>query len=190
MTGLPAATTGLVDRGLLAAGMAADVTVFDPATVIDHATFDDPTRPSDGIRFVFVNGRLAVRDGHPTGERAGQALRKTRHMPIRPMNGGEKRPAARRITSGQDRVVIDIAQARGARAAHGTFRLTQAATGIAIEMKEFGQLQTARDWASFTGRARLRPGAAERAVMVILDGREVIVTAGDFEFTTRTTAKR
>lgn len=50
MTGLPAATTGLVDRGLLAAGMAADVTVFDPATVIDHATFDEPTRPSAGSR--------------------------------------------------------------------------------------------------------------------------------------------
>ena len=59
MTGLPAATIGMVDRGLLAAGMAADVAVFDPATVIDHATFDEPMLPSDGIRFVLVNGRLA-----------------------------------------------------------------------------------------------------------------------------------
>ena len=58
MTGLPAATIGLVDRGLLAAGMTADVAVFDPATVIDHATFAEPTLPSDGIRFVLVNGRL------------------------------------------------------------------------------------------------------------------------------------
>jgi N-acyl-D-amino-acid deacylase len=190
MTGLPAATTGLVDRGLLAAGMAADVAVFDPATVIDHATFDAPTLPSDGIRFVFVNGRLAVRDGRPTGERSGVALRKTAHMPIRPMNGREKRTAARRITSGQDRVTVDVTQARGARAAQGTFRLTQAGTGIAIEMKEFGQLQTARNWASFTGRARLRPSEPERSVTVILDGREVIVTAGDFGFTTRPTATR
>jgi N-acyl-D-aspartate/D-glutamate deacylase len=190
MTGLPAATTGLVDRGLLAAGMAADVAVFDPATVIDHATFDAPTLPSDGIRFVFVNGRLAVRDGRPTGERSGVALRKTAHMPIRPMNGREKRTAARRITSGQDRVTVDVTQARGARAAQGTFRLTQAGTGIAIEMKEFGQLQTARNWASFTGRAPLRPSEPERSVTVILDGRDVIVTAGDFAFTTPPTATR
>jgi N-acyl-D-amino-acid deacylase len=78
MTGLPAATIGMVDRGLLAAGMAADVAVFDPATVIDHATFEEPTLPSDGIRFVLVNGRLAVKNGQPTGERAGQALRRRR----------------------------------------------------------------------------------------------------------------
>jgi N-acyl-D-aspartate/D-glutamate deacylase len=50
MTGLPAATIGLVDRGWLAPGMAADIAVFDPATVIDHATFASPTRPSEGVR--------------------------------------------------------------------------------------------------------------------------------------------
>ncbi len=49
MTGLPAATIGLVDRGVLAPGMAADVVVFDPATIIDHATFEAPTRPSEGV---------------------------------------------------------------------------------------------------------------------------------------------
>lgn len=190
MTGLPAATTRLVDRGLLAAGMAADVAVLDPATVIDHATFDEPTRPSDGIRFVFVNGRLAVRDGRPTGERAGQALRKMVHMPIRPMNGVEKRGVIHRIRSGPVHVVIDVTQPRGARAAKGIFRLTQPAQGIAVDMKEFGQLQTARDWASFTGRARLKPSEPERSVMVVLDGRDVIVTAGDFEFTTRTAVGR
>ena len=91
MTGLPAATIGMVDRGLLAAGMAADIAVFDPARVIDHATFEEPMLPSDGIRFLLVNGRLAVRDGQPTGERAGQALRRTVHMPTRRMNAGEER---------------------------------------------------------------------------------------------------
>ena len=63
MTGLPAATIGMVDRGRLAVGMAADVVVFDPATVIDHATFEAPMQPSEGIRHVLVNGRLALRDG-------------------------------------------------------------------------------------------------------------------------------
>jgi len=190
MTGLPAATTGLVDRGLLAAGMAADVTVFDPAAIIDHATFDEPTRPPDGVRFVFVNGRLAVRDGQATGERSGQVLRKTMHMPIRPMNGIEKRGAVHRLRGDGVDVVLDVTQLRGARAAQGTFRLTQRAEGIALAMKEFGQLQTARNWASFTGRARLRPSEPERSVIVIVDGRDVLVTAGDFSFTTRPTDVR
>jgi N-acyl-D-amino-acid deacylase len=184
MTGLPAATIGMVDRGLLAAGMAADITVFDPATVVDHATFEAPMLPSDGIRFLLVNGRLALRDGQPTGERAGQALRRTVHMPSRPMNAGEKRTAVHRVTSGQDAVVIDVKQGTGARRASGTFHLTQNAAGVTLEMTEFGQLQTARDWASFTGRARLRPAEPERSVMVILDAGQLVVNAGDFNFTT------
>lgn len=53
-------TVGLVDRGVLAAGMAADVAVIDPATVIDHATFDAPMLPSDGIRAVGINERIAL----------------------------------------------------------------------------------------------------------------------------------
>jgi N-acyl-D-amino-acid deacylase len=184
MTGLPAATIGMADRGLLAAGMAADIAVFDPATVVDHATFDAPMLPSDGIRFLLVNGRLALRDGQPTGERTGQALRRTVHMPSRPMNAGEKRTAALRVTGGQDAVAIDVKQGTGARKASGTFRLTQNAVGVTLEMTEFGQLQTARDWASFTGRARLRPAEPERSVMVILDAGQLVVSAGDFNFTT------
>jgi N-acyl-D-amino-acid deacylase len=184
MTGLPAATIGMVDRGLLAAGMAADITVFDAATVVDHATFEAPMLPSAGIRFVLVNGRLALRDGQPTGERAGQALRRTVHMPSRPMNGGEKRTAAYRAAGGQDAVVIDVKQRTGARKASGRFHLTKTAAGVTLEMTEFGQLQTARDWASFTGRARLRPAEPERSVVVILDAGQLVVSTADFNFTT------
>jgi N-acyl-D-aspartate/D-glutamate deacylase len=181
MTGLPAAMIGIVDRGLLAAGMAADITVFDPVTITDHATFDSPMLPSDGVRYVLVNGRLALRDGRPTGERAGQALRRSIHMPSRPMNAGEKRTAARRVTDGQDAVVIDVKQEPGAHNASGTFRLTQKRAGVALDMSEFGQLQTAREWASFTGRARLRPAEGERSVTVIVDADQIFVAAGDFE---------
>jgi len=183
MTGLPAATIGMVDRGLLAAGMAADIAVFDPATVIDHATFDEPMLPSDGIRVVLVNGRFALRDGRPTGERAGLSLRRTVHMPARPMNAGEARTAAHRVMAGQDSAVIDVKQRKGARKASGTFRVTQKAAGITLEMTEFGQLQTARDWASFTGMARLRPAEPERSVTVILDAGQLVVSSGDFTFT-------
>lgn len=183
MTGLPAATIGMVDRGLLAVGMAADVAVFDPATVNDHATFDEPMLRSDGIRFVLVNGRLAIRDGKPTGERAGQALRRTIHMPTRPMITGNDRTATLRMTSGQDAVIIDVTQRKDARTASGTFHLIQKAAGVTLEMTDFGQLQTDRDWASFTGRARLRPSEPERSVTVILDAGELVVSSGDLNFT-------
>ena len=74
MTALPANTIGMVDRGFVAPGMAADVTVFDPATVIDRATYEDPGQLSEGIRLVLVNGRVALRDGKVTGEQGGRVL--------------------------------------------------------------------------------------------------------------------
>ncbi len=179
MTGLPAATIGMVDRGRLAVGMAADVVVFDPATVIDHATFEAPMQPSVGIRHVLVNGRLALRDGAATGERAGQPLRRSVHMPTRPMNARGPLTSVRRVNAGDVAATIDVRQPPDARRAGGTFRLTRKGSGVALEMTEFGQLQTAPAWASFTGRARLRPSEPERAVTVILDGDDLIVRAGD-----------
>ena len=80
MTQLPASLMGLSDRGRLAAGMLADVVVFDSATVIDRATYAQPTTPSLGIEQVLVNGVFAVRDGTVTGVQAGRALRRTRTM--------------------------------------------------------------------------------------------------------------
>ena len=65
----------LVDRGMLAAGAFADITVFDPATVRDTASFEDPIRPAAGIAHVFVNGRQVWGDGAVTGNRPGRALR-------------------------------------------------------------------------------------------------------------------
>jgi N-acyl-D-amino-acid deacylase len=76
MTGLSAARFGLSNRGVIAQGAYADITVFDPATVIDCATFAEPTRPAAGIEHVFVNGRPVWREGKPSGERPGRALRR------------------------------------------------------------------------------------------------------------------
>lgn len=184
MTGLPAATIGMIDRGLLGAGMAADVVVFDPATVIDRATFDKPNLPSEGIRYVVVNGRLALADGAVTAEHAGMALRRTPNMPARPMNTADARRTGLRSTPGTDAVAIEVSQAAGARHASGTFRLSQAASGVAIEITEFGMLQTAPNWASFTGRGRLRPGAPEESMTVTLDGDDIVVASGEFTLTT------
>jgi N-acyl-D-aspartate/D-glutamate deacylase len=74
MTGLPARKFGLDDRGFVRAGFAADLVLFDPATVRDVATFDDPKRAAAGIHAVWVNGVLASRVQRPTGERAGRFL--------------------------------------------------------------------------------------------------------------------
>lgn len=74
MTGLPAKTIGMRDRGLIKPGMVADLTVFDPDTVIDHATYDNPTLMSDGIIHTIVNGQVAWRDSAATGIQAGEIL--------------------------------------------------------------------------------------------------------------------
>ena len=76
MTGLPAGRFGLSGRGKVSAGAYADITVFDPATVIDRATFEKPITPADGIEHVFVNGRPVWVEGKPSGERPGRALRR------------------------------------------------------------------------------------------------------------------
>ena len=75
MTSRPALRVGLLDRGILRPGMAADITIFDPAQIADKATFEDPNHYSVGISYVFVNGRAVIRDGLPTEERPGQVLR-------------------------------------------------------------------------------------------------------------------
>ncbi|MBM4037308.1 MAG: D-aminoacylase [Planctomycetes bacterium] len=76
MTGLPASRLGLKRRGILRAGAAADITVFDPATIADRATYEVPQQYSVGVRFVLVNGTLAIEDGELTGNRAGRFLRR------------------------------------------------------------------------------------------------------------------
>jgi N-acyl-D-aspartate/D-glutamate deacylase len=75
-TALPAARVGLDDRGVIKAGLYADLTLFDPNTVCDRATFEEPVQTSVGIRHVLVNGVPVVRDGAATGARPGRALRR------------------------------------------------------------------------------------------------------------------
>jgi N-acyl-D-amino-acid deacylase len=75
MTALPASRVRLADRGRLARGMAADVVVFDPATVRDRATYAEPFQYPEGIRAVLVNGVVALRDGEHSETRRGRVLR-------------------------------------------------------------------------------------------------------------------
>jgi N-acyl-D-aspartate/D-glutamate deacylase len=78
MTGFPAAHLGLADRGRLMPGLAADVVLFDPATVGARATYADPGASSTGIATVIVNGKVAFENGKPTGITAGQFVSRKR----------------------------------------------------------------------------------------------------------------
>lgn len=75
LTALPAENLGLADRGRLAPGYFADIAVFDPATIADHATYEDPHRYATGTLHVFVNGKQVLRDGEPTGALPGRVVR-------------------------------------------------------------------------------------------------------------------
>ncbi|HXW89609.1 MAG TPA: amidohydrolase family protein [Terriglobales bacterium] len=78
MTSLPASNLGIADRGLLRPGFFADITVFDPATIQDHATFDKPRQTATGVSEVFVNGVLVVHTGEHTGAKPGRVVKRER----------------------------------------------------------------------------------------------------------------
>ena len=75
LTSLPASNLGIKGRGLLRAGYYADVVVFDPAAIRDHATFDKPQQLSTGVRHVLVNGVQVLKDGKHTGAKPGRVVR-------------------------------------------------------------------------------------------------------------------
>jgi len=74
LSALPATNLGLDHRGFLKEGMFADVVVFDPATIADHATFEKPQQYATGVKHVFVNGTQVIKDGEHTGAKPGRAL--------------------------------------------------------------------------------------------------------------------
>jgi N-acyl-D-aspartate/D-glutamate deacylase len=76
MTGLTAERFGLEGVGFVRPGYRADITVFDPGTVIDTATFERPMSPAQGIERVIVGGRVAWEQGAPTGSRRGRVIRR------------------------------------------------------------------------------------------------------------------
>ncbi len=75
-TGLPADILKLPERGYLRAGWFGDVVIFNPASFLDRATYDKPHQYAEGVRYLFVNGTLAIEEGKATGALAGKVLRK------------------------------------------------------------------------------------------------------------------
>lgn len=78
MTSLPATNVGIAQRGLLKQGYFADVTVFDPATIQDHATFEKPRQLATGVSEVFVNGVEVIHNGRHTGAKPGRVVKRSR----------------------------------------------------------------------------------------------------------------
>jgi len=159
MTGLPATIVGLVDRGFIAVGMAADLAVFDSATVIDRSTYERPREFSEGVRVVLVNGRVALRDGEPTGARGGKTLRRTRGMPSRAMAVSSSLNLKREGTESGRTLSVDLARRR----------LVVSGAGDALTAIDFGVLQTAPKWASVTGLLRDSASASELGFVLIVD---------------------
>jgi N-acyl-D-amino-acid deacylase len=176
MTGLPATMLGMVSRGYLMPGMAADITVFDPQTIIDHSSYERPTERPEGVRFVWINGRLAVRDGKLTGTAAGHTLLRAPFMPMRPESRGTRRlmgggtlmltsttkDAAERL-----RISFRASQSDADRHAHGQLTIRNVDGRVVSESDMLGLLQVSDGWGSFTAYASA--DAAGRALTVVVD---------------------
>ena len=159
MTALPATIIGMVDRGFIAVGMAADLAVFDSATVIDRATYERPTAEPEGVRHVLVNGRVALRDGEPTGATGGRALRRTRAMPSRPMAVSASPELTRAGADADRRLSVNLAQRM----------VSVTGGGDSLAATQLGLLQTAPKWASITGLLRDSANGRELGFVLIVD---------------------
>lgn len=167
-TALPAAMVGLVDRGWLRPGMIADVALFDPATIADRATIEQPTLPSAGIRAVIVNGQFAWRDG-VFAPGAGRVLRRSRDEPTRTMDLTAGTDVKARLTMpGGGRIAVTAVQKRSGSVA-GRLIITGLGGGRSFTIDHPAVLQTAPGWAALTGVGLWRNGT-EAPAMLLLDG--------------------
>ncbi|GAB3805882.1 N-acyl-D-amino-acid deacylase family protein [Virgibacillus kimchii] len=156
MTSLPAALIGLSDRGYVAKGMKADITIFDPETVIDNATFEEPRQLADGIEQVLVNGELAWNNGELPGIQPGEFVKVEANMPTRPVTQGvnvevseNREILALDGSETGSAIFFDLEQGESDYDALGSMTFTS--DGIELMADEFGRIQTFDGWISFTG---------------------------------------
>lgn len=170
MTALPASIVGLADRGLIAAGMLADLTVFDPAAIIDRATYEQPTLASAGVVHVLVNGEPVLMNAKSTGKKPGRVLARKANMPTRATTAeAEKRLSfhATALAPRRIRMDLELTQSAG-QFARGRLQLRDDAAGLKIETTDFGFVQSAAGWIGLTGIMQTSSGEYRR-VVVLLD---------------------
>lgn len=182
MTGLPATMLGMVDRGFLAPGMAADITIFNPERIIDRATFEDPAQFSEGVEYVFVNGDLALQDGEPTMANAGQALRRSSNMPTRPQNVAVLQrvalDSAVKGDSDQFTATVKADQQPDSSTAVGSVAVTTD-DGKRFESIRLGRIQWTDGWYSLTGIGHEPGSDDEHAFVIIVDEADPLATNGE-----------
>jgi hypothetical protein len=159
--------------------MAADLVVFDSATIIDHATYEEPARLSEGVRHVLVNGRVALSDGRLTGELAGRALQRHPGAPSHPLAFfGTRRlalntpvtlfgDAVAPLADGAVQLVFQARQRRNERPL-GTLTLSAAGRPLAVDA-EFGLIDLWSGGGSVRGVLRQRGGLEERPFTLLLN---------------------
>ncbi|MBY7144677.1 amidohydrolase family protein [Virgibacillus sp. NKC19-3] len=183
MTGLPATISGMTDRGFIAEGMAADITIFDPDTIVDNGTFDEPKQYADGIDYVLVNGDFALEDGELTGLQSGKALKRAANMPTRPMTtesvdvkeeGHLYKIDESDVLTGVE-MELSIQQGETDKNADGSFTVQDEDAEMNFNATGFGKVQVTDGWTSFTGRGLLNENE-ERTFMVIIDENETMAT--------------
>jgi len=152
-TALPAAMLGMVDRGTIAPGMIADLTIFDPKTIIDKATFVEPAQFAVGVSNVLINGRPAILAGKLTEVQSGRRLFRAGDMPTYRMGTTARSLAVRSFSVTLDSIrytgSIALKQAPGDRLASGTLSLTSPTARLSLAGA--GPLFTAPGWTGFTG---------------------------------------
>jgi hypothetical protein len=169
MTGLPATLLGMIDQGYVMPGMAANITVFDPGTIAARSSYERPTELPEGVRFVLVNGELAVRDGKVTGRTAGRVLLRASDMPSRPESIGKRALRAQGRLLGPASTVpvsiaVEVSQNASDTHARGRLSVTDNLGRVLLETDSMGLLQTTERWASFTAYV-----PARGAVSLVVD---------------------
>ena len=179
MTGLPASIIGMTDRGLIAPGMAADVMVFDPHAITDRGTAASP-QLAEGVRYVLVNGHLALSNGRVTGQQGGAILKRAPNMPSRPLGlSTTRRITGAAMLKGEvaARMKVELRQDPRRRSARGGITVKDADGRTVFVAQELGVLQMTSDWGSITGEGRLASGEL-RAFTLIVDQAGLSPTPG------------
>ena len=173
MSGLPAGIIGMTDRGLIAPGMAADIAILDPRTITDRGTAISP-QLSEGVRYVMVNGQLALSAGRVTGEQGGAVLRRAANMPSRPLDLSKDRRVTGTAILKSDigaRLELDLRHRPKRRWASGEVTIEDVRGRKIFASQALGVLQMTSDWASITGWGRLANGEARAFTLIVDQGR-------------------
>lgn len=181
-TALPANIIGMSDRGYIAVGMRADVVLFDPATIGDRATYAAPALLSEGVKHVFVNGVLALKNGVATGGKGGEVVLRAPNMPTRSMTRDVVRSLSGRAQSATYEIRFSMDQDHGENRARGSLLLIERHSRAKWMLQAFGTLQTAPGWASITGTLGNTKGESRPFTMTVdrlgaVGGRPMITIA-------------